>query len=240
MNINVFNIQHFSNGDGPGIRTTVFLHGCNLRCPWCHNPESLYGTPNFRNIDDVVSEVLDDMEFYDMSGGGVTISGGEPLCSPDVCLELLEEFKKNGLHTIIDTALAVKCDKLEQIAALGDMFFVDLKTPFADKFAEVCRGDFTVYKENLDKLMSLGAEVVIRIPLIPDFNMDDASIDGMIDFVKSYGFSITLLPFHRLGSSKYTELGLEYKYSDTEPLPTYVIDSLKSRFADAGIKTAKV
>ena len=96
--MDIFNIQHFSTGDGPGIRTTVFLGGCNLRCPWCHNPEALFEPSGGRGMsfEDAVADVMSDTEFYAKSSGGVTISGGEPLVSFNDTKMLAHEFKSRG------------------------------------------------------------------------------------------------------------------------------------------------
>jgi pyruvate formate lyase activating enzyme len=240
MKINIFNIQHFSTGDGPGIRTTVFFEGCNLRCPWCHNPESFFSGRNPRDIEEVVSDVMGDAEFYKQSGGGVTLSGGEPLLSEDGCLELLRRFKDNGLNTIIDTALAVDGVNLAGISKYTDIFFADIKTADSVKFREICGGSFDTLIRNMDKLLNLGASVVLRIPLIPGFNMDGLSTDNIIKLVKYYKLPVTLLPFHRLGSAKYRNYGLAYKYADTEPSPPAEIEKIREKFIKSGIEEADV
>jgi pyruvate formate lyase activating enzyme len=240
MTVNVFNVQHFSTGDGPGIRTTVFFEGCNLRCPWCHNPESFYDGKNPRDIDDIVAEVMSDDEFYKQSGGGVTLSGGEPLYNETSCLELLRRFKEKRLNTIVDTALAVDGINLTEIAAYTDTFFVDVKTADGDKFREICGGSFDTLTRNIGKLTELGADIVLRIPLIPCFNMDKESTDGIIEMVRHYDLSVTLLPFHRLGSAKYKQLGLEYKYAGCEPSSEDEIEAIRQKFISYGIREANV
>jgi pyruvate formate lyase activating enzyme len=240
MTINIFNIQHFSTGDGPGIRTTVFFEGCNLRCPWCHNPESFFYGNKPREIDDIVNEVMSDEEFYTQSGGGVTLSGGEPLFNETGCTELLRRLKEKGLNTIVDTALAVDGVNLTAIAAYTDTFFVDIKTADSDKFKAVCGGSLETLTGNIDKLYKLGADIVLRIPLIPDFNMDNDSTDGIITLVRHYNMPVTLLPFHRLGSAKYKQLGLEYKYAGIEPSPEDEIEKIRQKFISEGIQEANV
>lgn len=240
MTIDVFNIQHFSTGDGPGIRTTIFFEGCNLRCPWCHNPESFFTGVNPRIIDDIVDEVMGDNEFYLQSDGGVTLSGGEPLLFGKGCLELLRRFKEKGLHTIVDTAMAVDEIDLSAIASFTDTFLIDIKTADSDNFFTVCGGSMDVLIHNIDKLVEIGADIVLRIPLIPGFNMDCCSIDGIIGLVKHYNLPVTLLPFHRLGSAKYKKLGLEYKYADTEPSSDIEIEEIRQKFINEGILEANI
>ena len=109
----VFDIQRFSISDGPGIRTTVFLKGCNLRCAWCHNPESVSPEPQEMDGElcgkemscpEVMEVVRRDAAFYQNSGGGMTLSGGEPLLQPEFALELLKWCREEQIHTAVDTA----------------------------------------------------------------------------------------------------------------------------------------
>lgn len=240
MEVNVFNIQHYSTGDGPGIRTTVFLGGCNLKCPWCHNPEALWGGKSIRETDDIVKQVRSDKAFYDKSGGGVTLSGGEPLLQFDGCFELLKSFKEHRIHTIIDTALSVGDLDFERITPLCDCFLADIKTADARLFESVCGGRMETVTNNLAKLLELGAEVVLRIPLIPGFNMDEKSIDGIIGLIKPLGLPATLLPFHRLGSYKYKKLGIEYRYAETLPPDEETIIRIREKFNSNNIKEANL
>ncbi len=240
MKVDVFNIQHFSTGDGPGIRTTVFLEGCNLRCPWCHNPESFFTGVNPRDMDEIVDEVMGDDEFYRQSGGGVTISGGEPLLCGNTCLEMLKIFKAKGLHTVIDTALAVAGADIESFAQWTDLFLIDIKTSDSEKFASVCGGAMDIFLRNMDGLIRTDADIILRVPLIPGFNMDSRSVDGIIAMAKRYRLPVTLLPFHRLGSAKYKKLGLQYVYADIEPSSEAEIEEIRKKFIYEGIQEADI
>ena len=116
----ITNIQHFSIGDGPGIRTTVFLKGCNLRCPWCHNPETLSAEVNEQygrvcTTESIVNEIMEDMVFYQESGGGVTLSGGEPLLQADGCGEIAKLCSEAGVPVLLDTAGNVEFYLFEKV-----------------------------------------------------------------------------------------------------------------------------
>ncbi len=238
--MNIFNIQHFSTGDGFGIRSTVFLGGCNLRCPWCHNPEGLFGAANERTLDDIVDNVMADLCFYEKSGGGVTLSGGDPMYSFDDCLLLAKTFSEKGLHVIVDTAMSVPDVDLETLSNYVDCYFVDVKTADPEKFATVCGGDLSVVREHLEWLAANGKNVVLRIPMIPGFNMDEASVTALADWIAVLPFPITLLPFHRLGSSKYDMLGMTYAYADTEPPTPAQMEAIQAVFTARGITQADV
>ncbi len=105
----VFDVQRFSVHDGPGIRTTIFLVGCPLRCAWCHNPESFdAASGRWLSPEAALSEVLEDRDYYDVSGGGVTVSGGEPLLSVRFVSAFLARAEREGLHTCVQTSAAVR------------------------------------------------------------------------------------------------------------------------------------
>ncbi len=231
MQLNVSAIQHFSTGDGDGIRTTVFLKGCNLRCPWCHNPETITKNPvelnystgkvvngHLMEIDDVIDEVMEDYIFYG-DDGGVTVSGGEPLLQADAVAELIGRLKEKGVSAVIDTAGAVPYEAFLKLGDLVHTYYFDLKACDAEGYKEV-GGDFGLVTENLKKLISEGRRVNVRIPLIPNFNDSAEYSEKMCEVLKSVGASnIDVLPFHRLGSGKYTAMGMTYSYAN-EPMMT--------------------
>ena len=124
----VFDVQRFSIHDGPGIRTTVFLEGCLLRCAWCQNPEAFRsGRAPVRSPESIIAEVLRDRDYYATSGGGLTVSGGEPLLHPASLRALLEEARRHELHTCVQTSGAVARKSIAAVLGLVDLFQFDLK-----------------------------------------------------------------------------------------------------------------
>lgn len=230
--LNISNIQHFSVGDGDGIRTTVFLKGCNLRCPWCHNPENLTVHPvtlNYKNLckietvgrmvhlEEILPELLEDRDFYDESKGGVTFSGGEAMLQAEEVAKAAATLKENGVSVIIDTAGCVPYEYFELTNPVVDGYLFDFKTADAEKYKTI-GGDLSLVKENLVKLSRDGITFTIRIPLIPGFNTDENSVREICASLLSIGIShVELIPFHRLGVSKYEAMGLAYAYKDTIP-----------------------
>ena len=235
IQLNISDIQHFSTGDGPGIRTTVFLKGCNLRCPWCHNPETISESPvtltypnakktvtygRAMTVDEVVAEAMEDADFYRESGGGVTISGGEPLLQYEAVAALAKALQDKGISVILDTAGCVAWSRFEAVLPFVDTVFLDWKTSDPSFMKERIGGDLTIIKSNLTRLIATGKDVHIRIPLIPNVNTTDEALDAVTADLREAGAkTVALLPFHRLAVGKYAAMGLEYPYRDTPPLP---------------------
>ena len=142
----IINITRFCTDDGPGIRTTVFLKGCPLRCIWCHNPESqnpeteVYSDGEIigKTVtpEEVFKEAVRDKMFYDTSGGGVTVSGGEPLFQPEFTAEVLELCRKNGIHTAIETCGYANRQALQTVLKFCDLVLFDIKETDESKHLE--------------------------------------------------------------------------------------------------------
>lgn len=247
IQLNISDIQHFSVGDGPGIRTTVFLKGCNLRCPWCHNPETIspeavtltykkanktvtYGRT--MTVDEVVAEVMEDIDFYRQSGGGVTISGGEPLLQYEAVAALAKALQDKGIPVILDTAGCVSWSRFEAVLSFVDTVFLDWKTSDPSFMKERIGGNVSLIKENLTRLIASGTDVHIRIPLIPDVNTSEEAVAAIITDLREAGAkTVALLPFHRLAVGKYEAMGLEYPYRDTPPLPAEEAKAIADRLS---------
>ena len=231
--LNVSDIQHFSTGDGPGIRTTVFLKGCNLHCPWCHNPETISAAPRtltfahanrtqtygcVMTAQQVLAQVLEDEDFYRASGGGVTFSGGEPLLQADGVAEVAKALGAQGIPVVVDTAGCVPWERFAAVLDVIDLFYFDYKTPYPATYREVVGGDPTLVYGNLCKLIASGAHVHVRVPLIPGVNTDAQACAKACEQLRAAGVQyVDLLPFHRMGTGKYEALGKAYAYADVPP-----------------------
>ena len=164
--LNISNIQHFSVGDGSGIRTTVFFKGCNLCCPWCHNPENLSPQPvrlDYRSVkkteligrcisvDDILPELLEDKDFYIASGGGVTFSGGEVMLQAKSAAELARKLKENGVTVMVDTAGCVPYSNFTLLNGIVDGYLFDFKTADSEKYRQI-GGDLSLVTENVKQI----------------------------------------------------------------------------------------
>lgn len=247
MKAAIFDIQRTSFVDGPGIRTTVFFKGCNLRCRWCHNPESQNSIKEilfYKNkcagcgrckdltvndeafscykdakeicgkeytVDEVLKEVLKDRAFYEISGGGVTFSGGECMLQIDFLEEILKECKRNGIHTAVDTAGHVLYDRFERILPYTDLFLYDVKCFDSEKHSKYTGVGNELILENLKKLLATDKPVWVRIPIIGTLNDTIEEMQKIKEYLFSCGNpkKIDLLPYHAMGEHKYIALGKE-------------------------------
>ena len=246
----ISDIQHFSVGDGDGIRTTVFFKGCNLRCPWCHNPENLQFAPVtlfYKNLnktevkgkqvssEEILPELLEDKDFYDESGGGVTLSGGEVMLQAEGAAELAKQLLDSGVLVLIDTAGCVPYSAFEKLNPVVQGYLFDFKTADPEKYKQI-GGNLQLVTENIQKLLKEDVKLYIRIPLIPGFNTDTKSLLDICKHLTSIGIqTVDLLPFHRLGSGKYEALGLDYPYAHISPLSQTELNNISQFFAENGI-----
>lgn len=241
----VFDIQHFSTHDGPGIRTTVFLKGCPLHCSWCHNPESqsfreevLYhrakcigcgrcGGRHHENPDvcmagamercgcwytseEVIEEVLKDAAFYRHSGGGMTLSGGEPAAQPDFASELLEMAHERGLHTAVETSGCGQSDDyMEKFLPHTDMFYWDIKLMDEGLYHVHTGGRLQQVLDNLSMLYRRGAHVVLRLLFIPEIHLQPMVLEATKRLCREYAMlEKEVVPYHLFGNAKRKALGL--------------------------------
>ncbi len=256
----VFDIKRFAIHDGPGIRTTVFLKGCPLRCWWCHNPESQEvksETDVKKNLLDGISfdkteivgklmsveEVIEILEkesvFYDESGGGVTFSGGEPMLQPEFLTELLKASKEKGFHTAVDTSGFAKTEYFKEILGLTDLFLFDIKHTNDAEHRKFTGVSNKLILKNLRFLTENDAHIIIRIPLIPGINSHKNEIGNMIELLNSFDGKIKevhLLPYHDFAKNKYRRFEKENKLINLPVLEKSQIQIIKSRFENEGFK----
>ncbi|NIM65411.1 MAG: glycyl-radical enzyme activating protein [Candidatus Latescibacteria bacterium] len=233
----IFDIKKFAIHDGPGIRTTVFFKGCPLNCWWCHNPEGLKAeleTLSVRvrsadsnsphadkkeivghqvTVETVMEEIEKDVIFYDQSGGGVTLSGGEPLMQEEFLCALLEACKSRRINTAVDTSGYARWTLFERISGLVDEFLYDLKLiddEYHSKYAGVSN---ELILENLRKLSEKEEKVIVRIPMIPGITDTGLNLEAIIGFLaplKSIR-EIDLLPYNKLAEDKFKKFNMTSK-----------------------------
>ena len=211
----IFEIREFTLHDGPGPRTTVFLQGCPLRCRWCHNPEGLeFGGGREITDEEVADEVLRTADFLVMSGGGVTLSGGEPLAQAEFASAVIERIRalEPRLTHAIETSGFATMDDYRKVVSKADFVYQDIKFPDLDGYRRWTGVDATVIFENVKWLKSSRVPFVARIPCIPGVNdsrESKSAIVRLIDGARNCR-GVEFLPYNRLAGAKYAKLGRTY------------------------------
>jgi len=202
--------------DGPGNRLVYHLSGCNLKCPWCSNPEGMEITENAipLTVENIVKEAVScKMMFID--GGGVTLTGGEVTCQKDSIINLLHQLKENGVHTCIETNASLK--NCEEIFKAVDYMIADFKSPDSEKLKAVTGADLEIIKENLLLRAKTKKPLLIRIPIINGFNNGKENAVSFSEFFEelkaksgSENLYFEILTYHEYGREKYEKAGKEY------------------------------
>jgi pyruvate formate lyase activating enzyme len=191
----------------------------------------------YMTMEEVVKEIEKDMVFYNTSGGGVTLSGGEASAQPVFALELLKSLRKLGVNTAMETCGQVAENKLLELSQYLDLILFDLKIMNKDKAKDLLNADIELIKGNLHALVKNNRNVIPRIPLIPGYTMDDENIKEIILFVKKLKLKeIHLLPFHQYGSMKYEYIGKEYKLKNIKPPSDDEVYDIKNKMQLEGLK----
>lgn len=212
----IFDLQRAALHDGPGIRTTVFLKGCGLACWWCHNPEAMAPQPQWRydreppvrcgqemTVAEVMKVVEQDRDFYAESGGGLTLSGGEPTMQFAFCRDLLRAAKAAGLHTCLDTCGYVAWAKLAALLPDTDLLLYDYKGLDPQRHRAYTGKSNQLIQRNLDRLQARGFPLILRYPLIPGYTDRPADLQGLVNRLQAYPEArAELLPYHEMGAHK--------------------------------------
>ncbi|MBT3296035.1 MAG: glycyl-radical enzyme activating protein [Verrucomicrobia bacterium] len=247
----IFDIKRFAVHDGPGIRTTVFLKGCPLRCSWCHNPESQgFGVATLEgrtgaievgrsvSVADVVDTVERDTSFFDESGGGVTFSGGEPLAQPDFLMALLERCGALDIHRAVDTCGEARGDTLLSVAAQTDLFLFDLKLSDSVRHREFTGVGIERIRDNLMALCATEVPIELRVPVVPGINDSAEEIAALAAFVAGLprALPLHLLAYHSAAMDKYPRFGMPPPLPDTPEPVADDLTSMRRRLEAAGVE----
>lgn len=273
----IFKIKRFSIHDGPGIRTSVFLKGCPLKCTWCHSPEgidkdisiwyssnlcigcgqctiacnekaleliklpepfvkidrtlckvagdcvrvcpsnAIQFTGKVVTTDEVVCEIMRDVTFYKASGGGVTLTGGEPFYQPDFTRALLKNCRKKGIHTTVETCLYSTSKILKSISEYVDLFIIDIKIADAEQHSYFTGKPNEKIKNNFRYIADTGKSIIVRIPLIENITDTTQNLDAIEKFVHEINENIPIeyIKFNPLTRNNYDKLGIPFLLNST-------------------------
>ena len=204
--------------DGPGVRFVAFFSGCNLRCIYCHNPETWFkNLGNERTSQDLIEQILKYKSYY--KDGGVTFSGGEPLLQDEFLLEMLKLCKENNLHTALDTA-GVGNGNYEEILKYTDLVLLDIKGIDEEEYQTMTGVKLNEFNNFVSALNKSNKPVWIRHVIVPGYNDTIEHIKNFKEYIKIVKNveKVELLPYRSFGKDKYKKLNLPYKLEDTKDL----------------------
>ncbi|MDF2613288.1 MAG: pflA [Clostridia bacterium] len=223
----IHSIETCGTVDGPGIRYILFTQGCPLRCKYCHNPDT-WSMKNGKDADteDLIKDIIKYKSFMQFSGGGVTISGGEPLLQPEFVIDLLQKCKSNNIHTAIDTSGFISIEKADPVLDYTDLVLLDIKSYNPDVFKDLTGVPLDPTLQFAKHLDERQIPAWIRYVLVPGLTDNEEDIDKLANYLSTLKNieRIDILPFHKMGEYKWEQLGYKYELTDTiEPSKAEVL-----------------
>ena len=226
--------------DGPGTRMTLFLSGCPLRCQFCHNPDTMeMRTGTLEKVEDVVTRIRRYKRVFGASGGGLTISGGEPLFQIAFTRRVLQEVHDAGIHTAIDTSGYLGSRLSDEDLANIDLVLLDIKSGDEATYKEVTTRELQPTIDFGDRLAAAGKPVWVRFVLVPGLTDAPENVESVADIVARWPNveRVEVLPFHNMAADKWRELGMNYRLADTKPPTAESLAATREIFRSRGITT---
>ncbi|MDJ1135478.1 pyruvate formate-lyase-activating protein [Streptomyces iconiensis] len=224
--------------DGPGTRFVLFVSGCPLRCLYCANPDTWHMRDGWATtVDETIEEIDKYRAFLTTAGGGVTLTGGEPLLQPAFTGAVLRRCKEAGLHTALDTSGFLGARATDELLATTDLLLLDIKSFDATTYRKLTGGGLAPTLDFATRLDRLGKRMWIRYVLVPGWTDGPVAVDGLAEFLAGLSSveRIDILPFHKLGAAKYDALGVPFPLRDTPVPDVALVDRVRRQFREHGL-----
>ncbi len=217
----IHSTESFGTVDGPGIRFVIFMQGCTLKCKYCHNRDTWeVNSGNLVSIEELIKEIKNYKAYIDNSGGGVTVSGGEPLIQAEFVTELFKQLKQLGIHTALDTAGSLPLsNSIKELLKYTDLVLLDIKHINDEKSKQLTGFSNKNNLEFAKYLSNINIPVWIRQVLVPGYTDDEFDLQKLKEFINGLSNvkKVELLPYHNLGKFKWKELNDKYELENVIP-----------------------
>ncbi|MDB9525723.1 pyruvate formate-lyase-activating protein [Oscillatoria sp. CS-180] len=224
--------------DGPGIRYVIFTQGCLLRCQYCHNPDTRDPTSGQEvTVDELIDDIKTYRSYLTYSGGGVTISGGEPLLQPEFVREIFRRCRELDIHTALDTSGFPDFEASKPVLDYVDLVLLDIKSFDPAIYHQVTSVAIEPTLHFARHLSATQHPTWIRFVLVPGLTDDLANVEGLAQFISTLKNveKVEVLPFHQMGEYKWKELGFTYQLSHTNPPTPTQVSTVKTIFRQHGL-----
>lgn len=224
----IHSFQSLGTVDGPGVRFVVFMQGCNLRCAYCHNPDTWSLTAGAKFSLQTVLERIRRVRPYFGEYGGVTVSGGEPLLQWEFVAALFKNLHEEGIHTALDTSGTGNLKGANEVLKYTDMVLCDLKFPTAEEYYCYCRADMNKVVSFMKLTEKMQIPLWVRHVIVPGLNDNPAQLQKIVKIANQFSNlqKLELLPFRKICSSKYEDLKIPFAFQDYQECPDSKIDEL--------------
>lgn len=227
----VHSIESFGTVDGPGIRFVLFLQGCHLQCKYCHNRDTwdMKGG-EYKSVDDIFEKIKRYKNYMMLSGGGVTVTGGEPLLQAKFLIELFKKLKEEGIHTCIDTSgIVAITNDIKELLKYTDLVLLDIKHIDDEKCKKLVGVSNQRELEFAQYLSDNNIKIWIRQVLVPGYTDNEEDLKKLKKFIKSLKTveNVQILPYHSMGKFKWEKLGAKYELEDVRTANQSDVDRAK-------------
>lgn len=234
----IHSVESCGTVDGPGIRFVIFTQGCPLRCLYCHNPDCRHFEDGKTvTVDELVNEIEKYRSYFESSGGGVTVTGGEPLMQPEFVKAIFERCQKIGIHTVLDTSGYVNLNSAKPVLEYTDLVLLDIKSfdeTIYHKLTSVSLEPTLIFARYLAQI---NKPTWIRFVLVPNLTDPDDNVYGLAEFISHFKNveKVEVLPFHKMGEYKWETLGYDYQLKETQPPSPELITKVTNIFKSYGL-----